>query len=124
MGSRHQGKRLPQYLVGGWERGKRGDPYTEEIKVDADLYRKTGVIYLLDPHIMCVFDISNVAIDTASYDGRHPHKILSLNDRHKKRKYLEAFLERRHHFTMCVFSVRGVMVEDTKSSTKKLADDL
>ena len=109
MGSRHQGKRLPQYLVGGWERGKRGDPYTEEIKVDADLYRKTGVIYLLDPHIMCVFDISNVAIDTASYDGRHPYKILSHRERRKKVKYIEACFERICHFNKFMTSVEGVM---------------
>ena len=60
-----------------------------------------------------------VETDSALYDERHPHNILSLHEWHKKEKYFEACLERQHHFMPLVFSVERVIWEDTKNETNK-----
>ena len=73
---------------------------------------------------MCAFVFSVVDTESVSYDGRHPHKILSQHERRKKGGYLEAFLDRRRHLTPLVFSVDGVMGEETKVETKQLDDAL
>ena len=58
---------------------------------------------------MCIFDICVVDTDTSYYEERHPKKIMSQNERHEKGKYIEAFIERRHHFIPLFFSVEVVM---------------
>ena len=73
---------------------------------------------------MCVFELLILSTDTASYDGRHPHKIMSQHERSKKEKYIEACLERRRHFMPLVFSVEGVMGEERKEATEQLTDVL
>ena len=69
---------------------------------------------------MCVLNICVVDTDAASYDGIHPNKILSQHKRCKKGKYIEACLDKQHHFAPFVFSVYGVMWEDTKAENKQL----
>ena len=61
----------------------------------------------------CVFGVRDVDTDLASYGEKHLHRILSQHDRHKKGKYVEACLERRHHFMSLVLEVDGVMGNDT-----------
>ena len=75
---------------GGRRRGIRGDIYEEEINVGADLHGDTGVIILWDHNRICVFGVFVVDTDAESYDGIHPHKILSRNNRRKKGKYIKA----------------------------------
>ena len=58
---------------------------------------------------MCIFDICVVVTDTSYYEGIHPKKILSQNERHEKGKYIGAFIERRNHFISLFFSVKVVM---------------
>ena len=70
------------------------------------------------------FDVCVVGKYVASYDSRHPHKILSQNERSKKEKYLEACLERRYKFTPIVFSVDRLMGGEKKVATKKMATDM
>ena len=73
---------------------------------------------------MCFFDFCVVDTDVDSYDGRHTHKILSQNEWCKKSRYLEACLERRHHFMLIMFPLGWGMGEDTKAETKQLSDSL
>ena len=47
-------------------------------------------------------------------------QILSQHQRRKKGKYIETFLERRRHFMTLVFSVDGVMGDETHAAPKKL----
>ena len=70
---------------------------------------------------MCVFDVCVVDKNVASYEGKHPHCILSQHEHRKKGKYIEDRLERLRHFTPLVFSVNGIMGEEKKAETKKLA---
>ena len=95
-----------------------------ESGVGTDFHRDTVVIEFWAPRRMCVFDILIFDTDAASYYGRHPQKILSQHERCKKGKYLEACLERQHHFTRLVFYVYRVMGEDTKAATKKMSTSL
>ena len=60
---------------------------------------------------MCVLNFHIVDTDSKSYDGRHPHKILSHCKWCKKGKYIEDCLERRLHFTPLILSVDRVMGE-------------
>ena len=69
---------------------------------------------------MCVLNICVVDTDVTSYDGRHPNKILSNHKQFKREKYIEACLDKQHHFAPFVFSVYGVMWEDTKAENKQL----
>ena len=73
---------------------------------------------------MCVFDIHIGDIYSASYDGRHPHKILYHHNWRKRVKYLVCFLNILCHLMILVFSVDGVMGEDTYTSIKQLDDAL
>ena len=73
---------------------------------------------------MFVFDIRVVDTDAESHYGKFPHKILSQHERHKKGKYLEACLERQHHFMPIVLYVYGLVVEDTTEATKQFDDSL
>ena len=59
---------------------------------------------------MCVFNLHDVDIDVSSYDGIHPHKILSHHEAVKKEgKYLEDLPEKQHHFTPLILSVDRVI---------------
>ena len=73
---------------------------------------------------MCVFDVCIVDKDAASYDGRHPHKILSQHKCRKKGKYIYDCLDRQFHFMPLVLSMGGVMEEETTSENKQLASAL
>ena len=68
-----------------------------------------GVVCFRFPHRICAFDINVVGTDTASFYGRHRHKILSEKYWRQKGKYIEACLERWFHFVLLVLSVDGVM---------------
>ena len=70
---------------------------------------------------MCFFDVHVVDMDSDTYTGTQPHKVLKRHEQRKKVKYLEAYLERRQHFTPLLFLVGGVMGEDTKAYIKQLA---
>ena len=44
---------------------------------------------------MCVFRVHMVDTDEDNYAGNQPHEVLAQNEQCKKRKYLEACLERK-----------------------------
>ena len=58
--------------------------------VGDDLCGDTGVLSVLVPHRMCVFNIYIVDTDENSYDGIHTQFFLSQYKRHKKAKHLES----------------------------------
>jgi hypothetical protein len=58
----------------------------------------------------CVLDARVTDTDAKSYSKRDPAKVLvESQEKEKKRKYLEACLERRRHFTPFVCSVDGML---------------
>ena len=77
-----------------------------------------------DPCWMSVFDIHIVDKDVESYDERHPHKILSQQERHKRGIFLEAWLKWRRPYVYLVLSVYGLVWEETKAKTKQLVASL
>ena len=97
-----------------------GYPYTQDTYFGADILGNTGVLGFWDLIRVCFFDVHVVDMDSDTYTGTQPHKVLKRHEQRKKVKYLEAYLERRQHFTPLLFSVDGVVVEDTKADTKKL----
>ena len=74
-------------------------------EVFSDLHGGTGVIDFWDHRRMYILNFIPVDIDTASYDEKHPHKILSQNEQRKKGKYLEAYHQRQCDFSPSVFLV-------------------
>ena len=92
-------------------RGTKGDPYVDVKEVVSNLCADTVVLVIWDPCRMCVFSVRIIGTDPVSYNGRHPHKILSCNKRQKKGRYLEDCLQIQWQITPIVFSVNGFMGE-------------
>jgi hypothetical protein len=63
-------------------------------------------------------------IDAKSYSKCTPAKELESQEKEKKRKHLEACLERRCHFTPFVCSVDGMLGREPKTFAKHLAAKL
>ena len=61
---------------------------------------------------------------STSYCKWDPAKVLESQEKEKKRKYLEACLERRRHFTPFVCSVDGMLGREAKTFAKRLAAKL
>jgi hypothetical protein len=58
--------------------------------------------------------------DAKTYRSKDPAKVLAQHKREKKKKYLEACLERRHHFTPFVVSANGMIGKEAKVMMKIL----
>ena len=86
---------------GGW----RGYPYAEEGEVVDYLFKDMVVLGLWDPHRIFVFKIHVIYTDAESYDGIHPPTLLSQNERRKRGKHIEDFLDRWNHLTTRVLSL-------------------
>ena len=69
---------------------------------------------------MYVFYILVVYMDSDTYVGTQPHKVLKNHDRWKKGKHLEACLYWRKHFTPRVLLMDSGMIEKKKVATKEL----
>ena len=52
--------------------------------LENDLHGDTGVLVLVPPCRMCVFNVHIVETDAEYYDGKHPPKILSQHNRQQK----------------------------------------
>ena len=77
MGLLHQVKRLPMEGRLDGDRSQEGNPYTEKIKVGADLHGDTGIPGFWVPLRICFLDVHLVGTDSASYGGGDPYRILS-----------------------------------------------
>jgi hypothetical protein len=72
----------------------------------------------------CIVDVRVTDTDAKSYCKRDPDKILESGEKLKKKKYLEACLEQRRHFTPFVCSVDGLLGREAKTFAKRLAAKL
>jgi hypothetical protein len=72
----------------------------------------------------CILDVRVTDSDAKSYCKRDPAKVLESQEKEKKRKYLEACLERRRHFTPFVCSADGMLGREAKTFAKRLAAKL
>jgi hypothetical protein len=72
----------------------------------------------------CIMDVYVTDMKAKSYCNRLPEKVLETGKKEKKKKYLEACLEQRHHFTPFVCSVDGLLGGEASSFAKCLAAKL
>ena len=68
-----------------------------------------------------LFDIRIIDTDAQSYLGRFPTQVISVAEKEKKSKYLDAAAARCAHFTPVCFSVDGVAGSEVASFLKRLA---
>ena len=68
-----------------------------------------------------IFDLRVVDLGAPTYRGSKPQKVLARHEKDKKKKYLDACLERRRHFTPMVYSVDGMTASETSAAHRKLA---
>ena len=68
-----------------------------------------------------VFDVRITDTDCPSSRHKEPHRVLASHEQVKKKKYLQACLERRRQFTPLVYSVDGMMGKEAQAATKQLA---
>jgi hypothetical protein len=72
----------------------------------------------------CIIDVRITDVDAASNRSKDPHKVLNTHKREKKKKYPEACLEQRRHFTPFVVSTDGLLGREAKTLLKKLSSVL
>jgi hypothetical protein len=68
-----------------------------------------------------VIDVRVTDTDTKSNLSKDPAKVLATHEREKKKKYLEACLGQRRHFTPFVVSTDGLIGREAKILWKKLS---
>jgi hypothetical protein len=69
----------------------------------------------------CIIDVRMTDVDAKSNRSKTPIKVLAAHEREKKRKYLEACLEQRRHFSPFVVSTDGLFGIEAKTILKKLS---
>ena len=69
-------------------------------------------------------DVGMTYVDAALYDNMTTKKFLAKHEQAKKKKYLQACLAQRIHFTLLVFSIDWVLGQETKAFAKRLANHL
>jgi hypothetical protein len=72
----------------------------------------------------CIVDVRVTDTDAKSYCHRAPDKVLESGEKLKKKKYLEACLEQRRHFTPFICSVDGLLGREARTFAKRLAAKL
>jgi hypothetical protein len=69
----------------------------------------------------CILDVRVTDTDATSYALKPSDKVLEAAEKLKKKKYLQACLEQRRHFTPFVVSVDGLLGKEAKTVLKVLA---
>ena len=69
----------------------------------------------------CVIDARVTDTDAPSYLSSTPPKIIARQEKEKKKKYLEACLEERRHFSPYVADCYGSLGEEAKAVNQRLA---
>ena len=72
------------------------------------------------PQAEALFNIRIIDTDAQSYLGQSPTQVLSAAENEKKRKYLDAAVAHRAHFTPLCFLVDGVAGSEAASFLKRL----
>ena len=80
-----------------------------------------GVLGFWKKGHMTIFDVRVTDTDAASYRGQKATTILANHEKEKKKKYNDACLARRRHFTPLVFSVDGMRGAEADAASKRLA---
>ena len=73
------------------------------------------------PQAEALFDVRVIDTDAQSYLRQPPTSVLLTAEIEKKRKYLDASVARRAHFTPLCFSVDGLVSPEAASFLKRLA---
>jgi hypothetical protein len=60
-------------------------------------------------------------VDAKSQQSKDPHKVLEAHEREKKKKYLEACLKQRQHFSPFLVSTDGLLGKESQTWLKKLS---
>ena len=76
------------------------------------------------PQTEALFDIRVVDTDARSYCARTPHAVLCSAEAEKKRKYMQACLDRHATFTPLCVSVDGMLGSEAEFFIKRLGDFL
>eukprot|EP00978_Attheya_sp_CCMP212_P037221 scaffold174009_cov63-Attheya_sp.AAC.1 len=74
-----------------------------------------------EQQIHCVVDIRMANVDLGSYLTSTPEKVLSRQEMEKKKKYLQACLDKRRNFTPFVSSTDRLMGREATAFVKRLA---
>jgi hypothetical protein len=69
----------------------------------------------------CIIDVRITDVDAKSNRSKDLIKVLATHEREKKRKYLEACLGQRRHFSLFVVSTDGLLGKEAKTLLKKLS---
>jgi hypothetical protein len=70
----------------------------------------------------CIIDVRITDVDAKSQQSKDPRKVLEAHEREKKKKYLEACLEQRWHFSPFVLSTDGLLgKKESRTLLKKLS---
>jgi hypothetical protein len=69
----------------------------------------------------CIIDVRITDVDAKSQRSKDPLKVLEAHEREKKKKYLEACLEQRRHFSPFVASTDGLLGKESQTLLKKLS---
>ena len=72
----------------------------------------------------CIIDVRVTDSDSPSNLSASPEKVLLRHEKEKKKKYLEACLEERRHFSPYVCDCYGLLGSEAKAVNKKLAAKL
>ena len=94
-----------------------------------DIYDDSGEVLIADlcvrgvwlPQAEALFDVCVIDTDAQSYLRQPPTSVLLTAEIEKKRKYLDASVARRAHFTPLCFSVDGLVSPEAASFLKRLA---
>ena len=79
---------------------------------------------LWDKQTSCILDVRVTNTDSPSYLGTTPEKHLAKQEKIKKRKYLEACLQQRRHFSPYVVDCFGLLGEEAIAVNQRLAAKL
>eukprot|EP00957_Ditylum_brightwellii_P180736 13768931-Ditylum_brightwellii.AAC.1 len=63
-----------------------------------------------------IFDIPVTCLDSPSYQGQEPAKVLLRQEKEKKGKYLQPCLEWRRNFTPLVYSADGMAGDEAAAA--------
>eukprot|EP00957_Ditylum_brightwellii_P202475 15330321-Ditylum_brightwellii.AAC.1 len=110
------GRQVRAEAADGTATGERGN-HTAPSEARGDVaihgFWKCGVTAIFDGRISC--------LDCPTYRGKHPDKVLQDAEKAKKKKYLDACLERRRTFTPMVYSADGMPGDEAEAAEKKMA---
>jgi hypothetical protein len=68
-----------------------------------------------------IIDVRITDVDAKSQRSKDSHKVLEAHEREKEKKYVEACLEQRRHFSPFVAATDGLLGKESRTLLKKLS---